>query len=175
MKNARLHQVFDAVVWTGALCFLAILAVHEAHAGPKRFDPGPANYRNECGSCHVAYAPALLPPAQWSRVLAQLDRHYGVDASVNAATLATLRSALANSGAPAPGPELPRISTQPWFLHEHRGVPFRVAAAAPVAGAARTAPAAAASAAAPAPSDCAACHVRAAAGDYAETSLRRMR
>jgi hypothetical protein len=29
-------------------------------------------YLNECGSCHTAYAPGLLPARSWKRMLAEL-------------------------------------------------------------------------------------------------------
>ncbi len=177
MRNARLHHVFDAAVWTAALGFLVVFGVHEAHAGSHRFDPGPAVFQTECGSCHVAYPPALLSGSQWATVLGRLDRHYGVDASVEPATLATLRTALGAAAAPASDRELPRISTQAWFMHEHGNVARRVPAPAPAtaaATAARARPSALppGSGAPPSLSDCAACHTRAAAGDYSESSLR---
>lgn len=156
------QRLFDAVVWTAALGFLAALGVHEAHAGPSRLDPGPAAYRAECGSCHLAYPPALLAPAEWSVLLQRLDHHFGTDASVEPATLASLRRLLA-PGAIAPVPaaadsarQLPRISTQRWFVKEHRNAGQGTAGA---SGAPRF-------------SDCAACHTQAAQADFSESSLR---
>jgi mono/diheme cytochrome c family protein len=178
MKTLQRHHLFDAVIWTAALGFLVVLAVHEAHAESRRFDPGPAAYRNECGSCHVAYPPALLSPSAWATVLGRLDRHYGVDASVDAGTLASIRTALGAGGAGATAPDLPRISTQPWFLHEHRKAAQRDNASGR-SGAAAAAQAGALAPGAPVPSsrsatlsNCAACHTRATAGDYSESSLR---
>ena len=37
---------------------------------------------NECGSCHTAYAPGLLPARSWRRMMAELGNHFGEDASV---------------------------------------------------------------------------------------------
>jgi hypothetical protein len=37
----------------------------------------------ECGSCHLAYPPALMSAAEWSRIMNTLPRHFGVDASVD--------------------------------------------------------------------------------------------
>jgi hypothetical protein len=37
---------------------------------------------NECGSCHTAYAPGLLPARSWRKMLSELGNHFGEDASV---------------------------------------------------------------------------------------------
>jgi mono/diheme cytochrome c family protein len=83
-------------------------------------------YTEECGSCHIAYPVKLMPRSDWSRVLGQLDRHFGVDASLDAATVQGVAKQL---GVTAPvvvardqSAPLPRISTQPWFKQEHREV-----------------------------------------------------
>ena len=44
----------------------------------------PASYAAECGSCHLAYPPALLAAGDWRRVMAGLDDHFGTDAAVDA-------------------------------------------------------------------------------------------
>jgi hypothetical protein len=157
----RQRQVFDAVVWTASLMFLVVLGVHEAHAGEHRYANADATYQAECGSCHVAYPPALLSTAGWTTVMDRLDKHYGVDASLDQATARKVRDyVLINSGRsqrtePAPASGLRRISTLPWFLKEHREVTGRNA-----------------SASVKSMSDCAACHTKAAQGDYAESTLR---
>jgi cytochrome c553 len=153
-------QLFDAVVWTAALMFLVVLGVHEAHAGEHRYPNADPAWQAECGGCHVAYPPALLPAGGWNVVLDRLDRHYGVDASLDPTTVRRLRDyAIPASGqrprvvAVADG-DLPRISTLPWFVKEHR----KVAQARP--------------ASVKSMSDCAACHTAAAQGDFAESNLR---
>ena len=37
----------------------------------------PAGYQAECGSCHMAYQPALLSAHDWRRTLAGLKDHFG--------------------------------------------------------------------------------------------------
>lgn len=100
------------------------LALANSHAAsPAQQDP----YAEECGSCHIAYPANLMPKQDWNRLLGRLDRHFGVDASLDATTLqqvakrlgATPGGTLAGSVA-AP---VPRISTQPWFQKEHREIP----------------------------------------------------
>src|SRR3990170_4941454 len=43
-----------------------------------------AKWRQECASCHIAYAPGLLPAESWRKVMAGLDKHFGSDASLDA-------------------------------------------------------------------------------------------
>jgi hypothetical protein len=84
--------------------------------------PALADYRSECGSCHIAYPAKLLPADSWSRIMGRLDRHFGTDASVDAKAQEEIGRYLAANagrrrGAP-PGPE-PRITQTRWFLKEH--------------------------------------------------------
>jgi hypothetical protein len=43
----------------------------------------PASYRTECGDCHVAFAPDLLPVEAWQHIMEGLSQHFGVNASVD--------------------------------------------------------------------------------------------
>lgn len=43
-------------------------------------------YQKECGSCHIAYAPYLLPKAVWGKMMSELENHFGDDASVESDT-----------------------------------------------------------------------------------------
>lgn len=44
--------------------------------------PVNARYVEECGSCHVAYAPSLLPARSWRKTMASLEQHFDSDASL---------------------------------------------------------------------------------------------
>lgn len=48
--------------------------------------PDNAQWREECGSCHVPYYPALLPSRSWERVMAEQGTHFGTDLGLDAAT-----------------------------------------------------------------------------------------
>ena len=104
--------------------FLAIvlaLAALPAAADRQRLPPDPT-YKAECGSCHVAYPPGLLPASSWQQLMARLDKHFGGDASLEAKLHAEIsRYLTANAGrrAAPPGAE-PRITQTRWFLKEHR-------------------------------------------------------
>ena len=43
-------------------------------------------YREECGACHMAYPPVLLPAASWDRIMSGLDDHFGDNAELDART-----------------------------------------------------------------------------------------
>jgi mono/diheme cytochrome c family protein len=116
-------------------------------------------YVQECGSCHVAFPPGLLPAASWQRLLAGLTGHFGSDASMDAAVTKSLSdwlSASAGSGRRAAGaPKDDRLTQGAWFQREHRQVQALFGSA-KVKGAA----------------DCAACHTRAAEGSFHEREIR---
>jgi mono/diheme cytochrome c family protein len=44
-----------------------------------------ALYLKECGSCHFAYQAGLLPSRSWERVMDELDKHFGTDATLDSA------------------------------------------------------------------------------------------
>ena len=72
----------------GMLLVLALMAA-SAHADSDSRVPLLPAYVQECGSCHVAFAPGLLPAASWQRLMADLGRHFGSDASLDAAVPAS--------------------------------------------------------------------------------------
>jgi len=80
-------------------------------------------YQQECAGCHIAYPPRLLPAASWQRLLDNLPRHFGTDASLDAETVKRLAAWLtANAGTGVRAREAPpqdRITRSAWFLHEH--------------------------------------------------------
>ena len=40
------------------------------------------NYQKECGSCHMAYSPGLLPKQSWIKVMGNLEGHFGDNAEL---------------------------------------------------------------------------------------------
>lgn len=54
-------------------------------AGAIDLDVGPntsASYATECGACHFAYQPGLLPARSWRRIMSNLHDHFGDNAEV---------------------------------------------------------------------------------------------
>lgn len=52
--------------------------------------PDNAAWQEECGSCHLAFRPNLLPARSWQRLMAEQDSHFGADLALDAATRETL-------------------------------------------------------------------------------------
>ena len=65
--------------------------------------PDNAQWRDECGSCHLAFSPAMLPASSWKRMMGELQNHFGEDASVDAATAATIEAYLTANAADTGG------------------------------------------------------------------------
>lgn len=48
--------------------------------------PAEPAYVKECGACHMAFSPELLPAASWRKVMGRLDSHFGDSAKSDPAT-----------------------------------------------------------------------------------------
>ena len=136
-----------------------------AHAGEHEGEHGARapllpSYARECGSCHAPFAPRLLPAASWRDLMGGLPRHYGTDASLDAATTAAIGAWLeANAGSSRRGaipPPENRITRSAWFLHEHDEVAPQVWRRPSIQR----------------PSNCAACHAGAEQGAFDEHDVR---
>ena len=79
--------------------------------------------KKECGDCHMAFPPRLLPSAAWSAIMSDLSNHFGEDASLDAATRSKIENYLVKSSSNRGGASPMRISEQRWFRSEHRGTP----------------------------------------------------
>jgi hypothetical protein len=95
-------------------------------------DPG---YVDECGSCHMAYPPQLLPAASWKRIMQGLDSHFGENAEVDATTRKALQKYLVESSSSGSiynlfgnhGEGVPsRITELPFFIARHDAIPARL-------------------------------------------------
>jgi len=126
-----------------------------------------ASYKEECGSCHVAYPPPLLSAASWRAVMAGLDRHFGSDASLDPAKAKEIGHYLeANaatkskySSVDAKGQPRLRITEGEWFLREHRNGSHGITAAVWSLPSVKSA------------ANCSACHRGAEQGGYAERDI----
>lgn len=156
-RNRAGIRLVDWFVWSGATLFLAYCLVCEAVAATS--SPA-AVFTEECGVCHVAYPGNLMQPADWSKVLGSLDRHYGVDASLDPQVLAVVASHLrATPAATKVGDKsqtLPRVTTSSWFRKEHDEVSAKAWSSPAVKSAA----------------NCSACHPGADRGNFDEHAIR---
>lgn len=91
-------------------------------------------YIKECGSCHFAYQPGLLPSSSWNKIMSNLGNHYNNDASISAPNLQTLTKYLNDNSAEknmqykrsnrivsslASGQIPDSISTTPYIIKKH--------------------------------------------------------
>lgn len=56
-------------------------------------------YASQCGDCHAAFHPSLLPAASWRQLMGTLDAHFGEDASLPAADAAAITAFLTANAA----------------------------------------------------------------------------
>ncbi len=117
-------------------------------------------YKQECAACHTAYPAGMLPAASWQRIMGNLSKHYGADASLDPATVKELSGWLnANAGTYKRVREEPpqdRITRSAWFIRKHD----EVSAASWKLPAVKSA------------ANCAACHTQADKGDFNEHNVR---
>jgi hypothetical protein len=116
-------------------------------------------WKEECGSCHIAYPPRMLPASSWKQIMSSLDKHFGSDASLDKKTADQITAFLErNAGrerAVFGEPNL-RITKSRWFLHEHDEISARTWHSPKVKS----------------PSNCEACHADAAKGNFNEHRVR---
>lgn len=119
-----------------------------------------ALWQTECGACHAAFPPRLLPAESWRAVMSGLDKHFGSDASLNAASAREIGAFLdknaGRKGHETSGKPLLRITETSWFKREHDEVSNRTWNNPKVKSAA----------------NCAACHIQADSGNYSEHGIK---
>ena len=140
---------------------VALAASAHADDGPQAVRvPLLPKVQQECASCHLAYPPGLLPAASWARLMDNLPRHFGTDASLDApATQAIATWLVANAGTYKKVNEAPpqdRITRSAWFVREHREIALATWQRASIKS----------------PAQCAACHTQADAGSFREREIR---
>lgn len=158
---------------------LSLLAFSLPSGGEARGDDGDddlrprlgnTNWQQECGSCHLAYPPSLLPRASWQRMMSGLDSHFGENAGLDPATQADilrfLEANAADSGSSRMGDKVMRrmdtktaplrITETAWFVRKHDEVPRATWSRKSVGSAA----------------NCAACHRQAERGQFDDDSVR---
>jgi hypothetical protein len=138
-----------------------------------RLDVAPTTdpkYLQECGSCHFAYPPGLLPARSWDKMMSNLAEHFGENAELPADTLQYLTAYLRQNAAdnapyrrsmgimrslqPEDAPL--RISETRYFKGEHDELPKRLVQDNPQVKSF---------------SRCDACHSRAGEGSYNEHEI----
>ncbi|MDP2679025.1 MAG: diheme cytochrome c [Rhodoferax sp.] len=121
----------------------------------------PAQFQQECASCHMAYPAGLLPAGSWQHLMANLSQHFGSDASLDAASATVITQYLSsNAGTYKRVNEMPpqdRITQSFWFARKHDKHVDASTWARPSIGSR---------------SNCVACHQGAEQGNFNEHSVR---
>jgi len=146
-----------------------------ASSGPRqafvgRALPDDPLWREECGSCHLAFHPSLLPARSWQKMLAEQGRHFDNDLGLDAATSVSLLAFLTSNAAEhsrtepafkinrslASGATPLRITETPYWIKKHREIEAADWQSGKVNGKA----------------DCAACHLDAEGGTFEDAAMR---
>ncbi len=132
--------------------------------------PDDAGWRAECGGCHLAYHPTLLPARGWQRIMAEQQSHFGEDLALDEATISHVTDFLVANAAeralteaawkiqrttPAEATPL-RITELPYWRRTHDGLPAWVWKSPQVHG----------------KHDCATCHLDAERGTFEDGAMR---
>lgn len=138
------------------------------YTGPVLSDD--ATWQAECGGCHLAYHPTLLPARSWQRMMAEQQSHFGDDLALDETTTTHVTDFLVANAAEralteaawkiqrtTPGDASPlRITELPYWRRTHDGLPEWVWKSPQVHG----------------KHDCAACHLDAARGTFEDGAMR---
>ena len=126
-------------------------------------------YIDECGACHFAYQPGLLPSGSWDKILAELGDHFGEDVDIEEASKKTITEYLKTNSAEhsrsersvkimrSLGGNTPmRITEIPYIQARHRKISQNVIERESIGSL----------------SNCSDCHVRAEKGIYKDDNVR---
>ncbi len=152
-------------------CMFALPAAAQTAKQAPAADPA-AKWKAECSSCHLAYPPGYLPERSWRKLMGGLDKHFGENAGLDAATAREITDYLVNNSGEKSGDRrasrfmesLPagatplRITETPYFRRKHdaREISPEVWKRAKVGS----------------PANCTACHAGAEKGDFSERNVK---
>jgi hypothetical protein len=131
----------------------------EEHEGQKYTASNP-KWKEDCGACHIAYPPQMLPAESWRAMMSGLDKHFGSDASLDGETAKEITVFLVENADTrkhdaSSKPQL-RITETRWFKSEHSEVAAHTWKLPKVKS----------------PANCGACHTTAESGNYSERNVK---
>jgi Dihaem cytochrome c len=175
MHMNRLIKLF-LVVFLASISTSVGIAREEHEEGRREGDPEISGqvvnngYAKECGVCHLAYQPQLLPKRSWVKIMNTLDNHFGENASLDEAARTQILSYVVGNSAETSRSEASRkilssindtdtplrISDTPYYKRKHRKIQPDVFKRKSILS----------------PSNCAGCHPSAEKGDYNEHKVK---
>lgn len=78
--------------------------------------------KKECGACHMAYQPALLPAQSWQTIFGDLANHFGDDASLADPVNKEITDYYIAHAGSIGGTATSRITESAWWLDEHEEI-----------------------------------------------------
>jgi cytochrome b len=140
---------------------------HVAFVGRKLADN--AQWREECGGCHLAFHPSLLPRRSWQRIMAEQSQHFGADLAFDATTSAAVLAFMSDNSADRHATEAAlkidrsikpdtaplRVTETPYWIDKHRNIASAIWQSPEVKSKA----------------NCAACHLDAEAGTFLDAAM----
>ncbi|MEO8169946.1 MAG: cytochrome C [Oxalobacteraceae bacterium] len=152
-----MHKITRLLITGSCAALLSVNALADDVGMPGNM---PKSYAAECASCHIPYAPGLLPSKSWHGVMNALEKHYGTDASIDQKSVVEISAWLdkyaASSRKFAEASPDNRITSSAWFARKHRKIEKDVWLRTAIKSRAH----------------CAACHTQAAKGDFDEDNIR---
>jgi len=131
----------------------------EEHEGQKFTATNP-KWKEDCGACHLAYPPKMLPAESWRAIMAGLDKHFGSNAGLDTETANEITAFLVGNADTrkykSSNKPLLRITETRWFKSDHEEVSARSWKNPRVKK----------------PSNCGACHTTAESGDFSERNVK---
>ena len=129
-----LEQKLDTQAWHIASHSDAVQAPHVKFVG--KVLPDNASWREECGSCHAAFYPALLPARSWQKMMDEQSRHFGTDLGLDPASSAAVLKFMVDNAADAHQTEAgfkidqsvaknekpQRITATAYWIRKHRDI-----------------------------------------------------
>lgn len=143
--RANLAQKIFCFIW-----ILAIIAIFlyifnkdnfilKSHTLKVDYSAQNAVFAKECGSCHMIYAPFLLPKKSWEIMMANLEDHFGDDASVDEETNKEILNFLRSNSAEQKGNKTAfnilkyaqndqniAITQNPYWIKKHRKIDEKI-------------------------------------------------
>jgi hypothetical protein len=93
--GTALRKLAAGLAWGGLLGMVSPVSA----ATGRVLVPANGPYLKECGACHMAFSPELLPGASWRQMMARLDDHFGESARVDASTQSAITGYLVANAA----------------------------------------------------------------------------
>ena len=99
-RTRRCIVSFPVILLTTSVLFTAAFADHDEHKEKREHQKGDHKqnehrekrdlkivnhtaYKENCGACHFAYPPELLPSGSWSKIVADLPDHFGESVEID--------------------------------------------------------------------------------------------